>query len=460
MSPASSSSSPASAPHIRAPHISTSQDASASPTIATALAAADERWGTSNHIWQRGNDGFAPKTFHETRADTEALAASLIAAGLGTKQIMVYGENSYEWAIADFAIMGYVGVNVSVSERWDLAELERTLGILDVAAIIYAESKREMVEALKASPALQTEGIVFISLQDDLPRLLEQGRRLLTDEAHPLEFEPRDPNAVCKIMFSSGTTAQPKASMLSQRNLFSGWQSLKRRAPLSHDDVCYLVLPIYHTYGGVYNLLYSLLGGWQVYLSSGPAHMVAEMRLIRPTGLSAVPLLLKRIYDAIDPRTLKRINVARKLSNFLLRLGIDVRAILFKQLHEVFGGKLAYLFCAGDPLDRELKRFFRETGFNIMEAYALTEVASSLCLEYPATPHLDGVGTVYEEVEVRIDSPDANGLGEILVRGENVCLGYYNNPQANARAFDEQGYFHTGDLGYLKGGILYLAGRK
>jgi long-subunit acyl-CoA synthetase (AMP-forming) len=317
-----------------------------------------------------------------------------------------------------------------------------------------------MVDALRPSLGSRSQHIQFLSMQDDVPRLMEEGYRLLTDPDEPYQFEPRDPEETCKIMFSSGTTAEPKASMLSQRNLFSGWPSLQRRAPLGPDDICYLVLPIYHTYGGVYNLLYSLLGGWQVYLSSGVAAMVEELKEVRPTGLSAVPLLLQRVHDAIDPQAMKRVDLARKFSSLLLRLRIDLRPKLFRQLHDVFGGRLAYLFCAGDPLDRDLKRFFRDTGFNLMEAYALTEVASSLCLEYPGARDLDGVGVVYEEVDVRIDEPNADGVGEILVRGPNVCSGYYNNPEANSRAFDAEGYFHTRDLGYLAGSTLHLVGRR
>lgn len=418
-------------------------------TIQKVLDNAEQKWGGRAYIWEKKDGAYLPKTLTEFARDVRGAAGLLLSKGLYGGQVAVLGKNSYEYMVADLAIMGYVGISVTFNPAWGVEDLARALDMLEVRLFFYDASHKDVASELeKEYPAIEFMGL------DGLAEAIEG----MSGEG---EFAGIDPAQPSKIMFTSGTTSRPKASLLSQRNMFAGWNSLSRRAQLTDSDRGYLFLPLFHTFAGVYNFLYSLIGGCQIYLCSDTAKIAEELQEVRPTVFCVVPLILERLYGAIGERDKAKAKRAMRLSRLLLPFGIDLRKRMFRKVHEALGGNLRYLFCAGAKLDSEVKAFFKDAGVNLLEAYALTETASSLALEYPRSKDLGSVGVVYEDIEVRIDRPDEAGVGEIMVRGDNVCLGYYKNEKANEEAFEKDGYFRTGDLGRVTGGgKLFLEGRK
>jgi long-chain acyl-CoA synthetase len=206
---------------------------------------------------------------------------------------------------------------------------------------------------------------------------------------------------------------------------------------MGEGDLGYLFLPLSHTYGGIYNFIYSLLYGVGLYLCSDISLIAEELRIARPTIFCAVPRLLERFIGAAR---------AAEHPGQALRL--------------MFGGNLRYLFCSGGPWRPEDRAFYKDSGINLLEAYALTETASALSLSYSGEGETESVGVVLENIEVRIACPDENGCGEILVRGDNVFLGYYKDEEATKAAIDAEGFLHTGDVGRVDAtGHLYLMGR-
>ncbi|MDR0469413.1 MAG: long-chain fatty acid--CoA ligase, partial [Peptococcaceae bacterium] len=202
-------------------------------TVRDALSVAVDKWGGRNFIYTRVKDEFVPKTFRETANDAKALAEALLDLGLGGKHILIYGENSYEWCLADLAVMGYVGVTVAASADWKENDLENVVNIADSECVIYAESGRTTIESMKA----KKPEIKYISMQDDFPVLLERGREIAkrkqaADKPTADKQASRDASQMCKIVFTSGTTSASKAVMLSSENLFFGFESLYRRAPM------------------------------------------------------------------------------------------------------------------------------------------------------------------------------------------------------------------------------------
>jgi len=371
------------------------------------------------YIFERGDNAFVPHTFAEFAADVRSAAAALLQKGLAEKHIILYAANSYAYMITDIAVMTYVGVSCTLSKEWKLPDVNRSAEILHAAAIIYDAPREEIVSALR----VQHPELLCIRIDELLH--LPTCTQTLT---------PRSTEICCKIIFSSGTTGNPKAVMLSQRAMFANWDSLHLRTPFSIEDRDYLFLPLSHTYSGVCNFLYSICNGMQIYLCSDTKKITEELQMVRPTVFCAVPLIYERIYDACKA------------------MGISPNAAL--------GGCIRYLFCGGAYFKPELRKFYKDAGLNMLEAYGLTETSSIISVEYTAPDDFESVGTVMESLDIKIADPNENGIGEILVRGDNLFSGYFANPEATAAAFDADGFFRTGDLGSLSGRKLYLKGRK
>lgn len=426
-------------------------------TIQNVLKDAYEKWQNRDYIWTRIEDKFTAKSFGETINDVLALSESLLSMNLQDKKIMIYSENSYEWMVSDLSIMGFVGTTIAVNKEWGVYDLTNILNTCDATAIIYSNSKKDTIDQIRETH----KDLLYISIQDEFPALLDKGHKIIQHKENKFDFEERDIRKESKIVFSSGTTSTPKAVMLSQINMFAGWNSLYKRAPLNERDICYLFLPLNHTYAGIYNLLYSLIGGWQIYLCSDTSKMAEELKIVKPTVLCVVPAVLEIFYKAIDEAVLVNLNKVIKVSNALRKRKIDIRKRLFKKIHEIFGGDLKYMFCGGASFNNTIRRFYKEVGFNIMEAYALTETASSFSIEYSDSESMTSSGRIFEDIEVKFVDKDENGNGEILVKGDCVCLGYYGNEKATQEAFDDEGFFRTGDIGYKdEHNNLYIVGRK
>ena len=407
------------------------------------LKSALEKWGSRNFIYSKTGNRFAPKTFENTVNDAWALAESLLALGLHKKHILIYGENSYEWAVSDLAVTGYVGVTVAANKEWKKHDLENVLNIADVSCVIYSNTKKDVIENVK-----NTFEISYISMQDDLPLLLKNGHALLDKKARRDDFRLKCSDEMCKIYFTSGTTSVSKTVMLSDKNLFSGFASLYKRAKMGTTDKSYLFLPLSHTYGGIYNLLACLYFGMALYLCSDTDKMFEELRMCSPTIFCGVPLIYERVYAMLGEETVREAQT-------------NQNEAVIRRIKGMFGGSIKYLFCGGAKQNMNVRKFFRDIGFCILEAYALTETASSFSIEYPDSTSLTSVGTIFEDIEVKFADVDLNGHGEILVKGDNVALGYYNNEKETKRAFDQDGYFHTGDIGYRdENNQLFLVGRK
>lgn len=389
------------------------------------------KWKNEDYIYTKVNGTYQPVSFGVVIEHTVYLAEALLAMQLKDKKIIIYGKNSIEWMISDLAIMSYVGISVGIDKEWQLQDVKNVIELVDADAIIYCGSKKEIIAQIKA----EYKDMICISMIDDFPALIEKGKNIKEQKGDLFNFAKRDHQECLRVVFTSGTTSFPKAIMLSEKNIFAGWNSLKKRAPMDENDVCYLFLPLHHTYAGIYNFVYSFISGMKIYLSSGVEKIADELSEVQPSVFCAVPLIYKRFYEA-----------AGRDSN---------------RLSDIFGERIKYMFTGGACLDEEIRRAYRESGLNLLVAYALSETASSFSIEYSQSKDLKSVGKIFEDIEVKIDSPNERGEGEILVRGDNVFLGYMNNEEATRLAFDAEGYFRTGDLGYIdEENNLYLSGRK
>lgn len=385
-----------------------------------------------DYLFQKADGVYESISFGNFVENTLLLAEALIKLGLQGKKIIVFGENSIEWMMSDLAIMSCVGVSVGLGKDYREDDIVPIIELVQAQAIIYSESKTDIVDRIGKS----IKNLKLLSMEKDLPRLLSEERRRNTWWIeHLFRSLGRDHEECIKVVFTSGTTAFPKAVMLSEKNIFAGWASLQKRTPMDETDRCYLFLPLSHTYGGIYNFIYSLISGMQIYLSSGTQHIESELKEVQPTVFCAVPVIYRSFYDKTEGK-------------------LECPANLF-------GKNIKYLFCGGAHLEEEIRYAYRRAGLNLLVAYALSETASSLSIEYSGSDNRTSVGVIFEDMDVKIYRPDENGQGEILVKGNAVFLGYMNDDKSTRVAFDLEGYFKTGDLGRIdKDRNLYLTGRK
>ena len=324
-------------------------------------------------------------------------------------------ENSTKLMEHDLAITFYVGISAPVSKEWKLNDLLSGIDELKADLLIYSDTFEEY-----AKEAKKKANIDILNINKINPKFSEE----------LLDMPIKNQNKVAKIVFSSGTTGKSKAVKLSLKNIFAGFDSLLRRCPFNHTDSTYLFLPLNHTYASVYNFFYSLVAGYSIYLSSSTKKIGEELLETNPTIFCAVPLVYNNLLQAYQDK----INYA-------------------------FGKNIKYLFCGGAPLSKETRKFYKDKGLNLMQAYALSETASSFAIAYPYQDDLESTGTIFEDLDVKVVDKDKDGIGEIVVKGDCVFLGY-TDKSLNKRVFDKDGYFHTGDLGYIKDNKLFLKGRK
>jgi long-chain acyl-CoA synthetase len=398
------------------------------------------------------------------RDDVRALASELIAKGCVGKSCVLIGKMSYEWALTYFAVMSIGGVLVPLDRDWSAEDLADTARTAD-AAFLFCDADVADKGAHVAAQISLCHAPVTIGADgaDSLQVLIASGRdRFDADPAAYFEA-PINPMALSLLVFTSGTTGKGKGVMLSQNAILSDMYEAIPYIDFGRKTVG--VLPPHHTYGSSIMFIGHTMIGCEVYISSGIRYVQKELKEQKPEHLVLVPLYLETFYRKILANIKeqgKEETVARgiKLSRALLRVGIDRRAKLFAAIRTAFGGEVKTIICGGAPINPEILRFYEDIGISVLNGYGITECAPIISFNRSRNVVDGSVGNVLDTDTVRIDEPNEDGEGEILVKGPNVMLGYYKNEQATAEAFKE-GYFRTGDYGKMDAdGILYITGRK
>lgn len=371
------------------------------------------------YIGVKCGEEFKTRTFGEVMGDVQSFAKMLVSAGV-SGNVMLYSPNCYEWAIADLAILAYVGVCVPIDSEWTAFDILNTLSIIDIDTIIYDRQKCEIIAELEQ----KYPNIRYICT-DEFSKLLSAGEK---SDITLCGRNNLDKTAM--ILFTSGTTDKPKAIPLTQKNLLHNWDALYARTPMSTADISYIFLPLNHVYAGVANFLYSIISGMRIYLCSDRSKMLEDMLKLRPTIVCTVPLILNRVYEAANESVMEMLRGIR------------------------------FLYCGGSFTDLQIKRYFIENGVHLLEAYGTTETASVIALARPDDSNIECNGTILDGLDVRIIDPDENGVGELIVGGGSVSAGYLTGNNKYSE-FDENGFYHTGDLGYIDSERrLFLKGRK
>ena len=417
-------------------------------------------------------------TFTQWRDDVRYLGTALISKGLREENIAIVGENSYLWCCSFFAVMAIGSVTVPVDKELPVEDINGIITTTGCKAVIYGKTAEAKIKALLQNGGLSSaELLVSIdpkgSIEAELlgnktfttvEALEKKGAELYAEGDNSYYDYKIDVNRLASIVFTSGTTGKGKGVMLSQANI-----CLDMTLGMYNFDITRKtlhVLPPHHTFGSTVNYVGHLSQGCEVYISSGLKHVSDEIREQQPTHLILVPAFLEVMNRKIWTTARKTgkeglLKAMMKVSDCLRKVGIDLRKKLFASVLSAFGGKLELVICGGAKLDEEIIKTFDSLGITILNGYGITECAPLISANRNKYRKPGSVGTPILACRVKIDNPDANGEGEICVKGPNVMLGYYNNPEATAEVFDRDGYFHTGDYGKLdEEGWIYITGRK
>ena len=417
-------------------------------------------------------------TFLQWRDDVRNLGTALISKGFREENIAILGENSYGWCCSFFAVMAVGSVTVPVDKELPLEDIDGIITTTGCKAVIYGKASESKIKELLQNGCLKSVRILIsvasensldVSCLDgrvltSLPDMLAEGAELYNGGDNSYYDYKIDVNKLASIVFTSGTTGKGKGVMLSQANI-----GLDMTLGMYNFDITRKtlhVLPPHHTFGSTVNYVGHLSQGCEVYISSGIKHVSDEIKEQKPTHLILVPAFLEVMNRKIWATARKEgkeglLKMMMKISNLLRKIGIDVRRKLFASVLSAFGGKLELVICGGAKLDEEIIRTFDSIGITILNGYGITECSPLISANRNKYQKPGSVGTPILACRVKIDNPDENGEGEICVKGPNVMLGYYNNPEATAEVFDKDGFFHTGDYGKLdEEGWIYITGRK
>ncbi len=419
---------------------------------------------------QKGGD-YVPIMPDKYDKDIDGLGTALMTLVNKGAKVAILGETRYEWFVSYLAVTNGTGCVVPLDKELPAEEIESMLERADVEILIFSKAKLEAVEAVYGKVPSVKHYICMDKLDDTKYSyfwdVVKKGTDLIASGDKTFIDTTIDPDEMTILLFTSGTTAKSKAVMLCQKNICKNLMSMYSFVYIDPKDVFMSVLPLHHTYECTCGFLGQVYRGSTLAVCEGLRYITTNIKECKPTCILMVPAMAEMFYKAIwkklnsDPKLLKKFNTGRKLSNGLRKIGIDLRRKLFKDIHETFGGRLRLLIVGGAPINPEILQFFQDIGIHSIQGYGLTECAPILALNRDVDYKNNAAGLPLPGCEIKILDPDEDGIGEFAGRGENVFLGYYKNDEATKAALDSDGFYHTGDLGYIDNdGFCIITGRK
>lgn len=406
-------------------------------------------------------------TYREFGEQINSFGSALINRGLKNKHIAVISPNRYEWALTYYAVLNGTGILVPLDKGLPDSEIESLLQRSHSNAVIFDKKYEEIMEQIKENKTTSVTEFICMDENDTFPsinELLTEGKELLNQGYREFLDAKINEEEMSIILFTSGTTSASKAVMLSHKNIASNLYALNSAEKIYDTDVNLAFLPFHHTFGST-GLLFFLSNGATNVFCDGIRHIQSNLKEYKVTTFVCVPLLLEAMYKKImkeiekqgKEKLIKRII---PITNFLLKLKIDIRRKVFKDIINSLGGNIRFIVSGASGIDKKVAKGFNDFGILTVQGYGLTETSPVLSAENENCICYGSIGYPMANVEIKIDNPNEEGIGEIIAKGPNVMLGYYENEEATNEVIVD-GWFHTGDLAYRdKDGYIFIAGRK
>ena len=473
-------------------------------TLKDMLQGSAELFRTNPAFWVKNKRGgeYKAVNYELLKHDVDSLGTFLIKMGLEGQRVAVMGQGCYEWIVSYLAIINGTGIVVPIDKELSGDEIANLLKAGDCHTIFCTRQECKKLKGIKEIDNLivmefygdrtdineEVEVPVFdpdtyrnMILEGEAEQryigvysfraILKEGEKLLEEGSRAFIDHEIDPDAMSVILFTSGTTGNPKGVMLSHRNITTNIMDVCRICQVYESDKTLSILPIHHTYECTLGMLLVLYRGASTAFCEGLKYITQNMKEAQNTFIIVVPRVLEMVYDGIlkgvakqgKEKTFAR---ALKINKTLRKAGINVSRKLFSSVLNALGGKLRVVITGAAALNPDILRAFEDFGITVLQGYGMTECTPLISGTPGIAPKeryikAGSVGTVVDKGEIKIIDKDENDIGEILFRGPNVMLGYYNMPEETAKVIEPDGFMHTGDLGYVdKNGWLYLTGRK
>lgn len=416
---------------------------------------------------EKGKAEYRNITYKVFDEEIDSLGTKLVNMGLKDKRIAIIGKNRYEWILAYLSTVNGTGIVVPLDKGLPEQEIESSLIKSKSNAIFFESSYIEIIEKIKNNN--KTNITEYICMDDNekfisLPKLIKEGKELLDSGNRDFVDSKIDSKKMSILLFTSGTTSAAKAVMLSHKNIAYDIYALTKCEDVRSTDTNMAFLPFHHTFGSTGILMFLSKGATNVFCD-GLRYIQKNLVEYHVSEFVCVPLLIESIYKKImqtieKTGQTKKVNFGIKLSKFLLRFGIDIRRKLFKQIYDQLGGKIRMVISGASSLDPKVCDGFKNFGIDVVQGYGLTETSPCIAAESLKALKSGSIGLPIPGIEIKIDNPNEEGIGELIVKGPVVMLGYYENEEETAKVLKD-GWFYTGDLAYKDDdGFIFIAGRQ
>ena len=406
-------------------------------------------------------------TYKEFLDDINALGTALLDSGFGDKRIAIIGKNSYEWALTYVTnLLGNI-VSVPLDKGLQIGELELSLIRSKADAVIFDKKNLDEIKQIKSNGKTKIQKYICMSKIEGytcINELIEKGKNLIENGNKKYIDMQIDKDKMSVLLFTSGTTEQAKAVMLSQYGIATNIYDMQIVEDFRPTDVNIAFLPFHHIFGST-GLLVMLSSGIKTVFPDGLRYIKENLNEYGVSLFVGVPILIDKMYQTIQKEIKKQekektVKLGIKLTQFLLKLGIDIRRKVFKEIIDQLGGKMRFIISGGAPLDKEVAQGFENFGIHLVQGYGLTETSPVIAAENDKYQRPGSIGFPMRHIEIKIVDKDKNGIGELVVKGPNVMIGYYEDEKRTKEVLKD-GWFYTGDLAYIdKDGFLFITGRK
>lgn len=407
-------------------------------------------------------------THKEVRDMINALGTALINLGLKGKRIAVIGENRYEWEIAYLSIVCGTGIVVPLDKSLPANELELLIERSDIEAIFYTKKYSEIIQNIRLSEKNKLKHLISMDNDENgegiysQKELIREGKKLIEEGNNEFLNAKINPKEMEIMLFTSGTTSKSKVVALSHENICTNLMDIGSVLDVNQEDVFLSILPIHHVFECTVGFLFSLYKGAETVFCDGLRHIVENLNEYHVTVMACVPGIYERIFMMIRKKLEKQGKLDEILENEekYKNSSMQKKKEVFKEIHDMLGGKIKLFISGAASLDNTIEERYRLLGINLVQGYGLTETSPVVAIGTNKNHRLGSIGKTVPSVEAKLVDVNAEGIGELVVRGPSIMLGYYENEEANKESLKE-GWFYTGDLAKIdEEGYIFICGRK
>ena len=422
----------------------------------------------SNNVSNKDNE-YKVYTYKEVIKMINALGTALISLGLKGKRIAVIGENRFEWEIAYLSIVCGTGVVVPLDKSLPENELKSLIQRSNVDAIFYSNKYEDRLKRIIGSKEVNLRYLINMDLEKindgfySEYELIEEGMKLLEEGNREFLDSKINSKEMNIMLFTSGTTSASKVVALSHKNIVSNLIDLKEILNVTQNDRFLSFLPLHHVFEATVGFLLPIYSGARISFADSIRDIEKNLKEYKVTFAAFVPAIYENFYKTI----IRRLDKKGLSSDYLEKSSMykektwEEKQNAFKEVYETFGGYSRMFITGAAPISKEVHENLRNMGINVCQGYGLTETSPVDAIETDSIHKVGSIGKALPSVSLKIDNENEDGIGELLVKGPNVMLGYFENEEANKEVFTEDGWFRTGDLAHIdEDGFVFIKGRK